>query len=137
MGRSNITGNAIREKSADDMLMPYLGGVERNLFRHNENRQLRRSKGRFLMNHGSGNDEDYIRATSILDMECGEELKWNRDIACIDLVIALTDWITHTGTTRRRRKRSLDKEFGQLTSYRGFSGNSHRQSDLSSYKMPC
>ncbi len=42
----------------------------------------------------SGNDEGYIRTTSILDIECGEELELNRDIACIYLVIALADWIT-------------------------------------------
>ena len=59
--------------------------------------------------HGSGNNEGYIHTTSILDMECGEELELNRDIACIYLVIALTDWITHEGTTGRQRKRSLDK----------------------------
>ena len=74
MGRSNVTGNAVRENSANDMLISYLGGVERNLFRYNENRQLRRSKGGFLVKRGSGNVEGYIRTTSILDMECGEVL---------------------------------------------------------------
>ena len=38
-----------------------------------------------------------------------EWLELNRDMACIYLVIALTDWITHEGTTRRRRKTSFDK----------------------------
>ena len=101
----------MREMSVTDMLLSYLGGVESDLFRHSkQNRQLRGSEGGLLVKRGDGNDEGYIRTTSILDMECGEELELNRDIACIDLVIALADWITHAGPTRRRRKRSVDKD---------------------------
>lgn len=36
-----------------------------------------------------------------------EWLESNRDIACIYIVIALTDWITHEGTTGRRRRGHL------------------------------
>ena len=65
----------MRENSVNDMLLSYLGGVESDLFRHSkQNRQLRGSEGGLLVKRGDGNDEGYIRTTSILDMECGEVL---------------------------------------------------------------
>ncbi len=81
----------------------YLGGVESDLFR---TIAVKVDAVKAGSSGNSGNDEGYIRTTSILDIECGEELELNRDIACIYLVIALADWIT---TQEDEEKRSLDK----------------------------